>query len=85
MQFLQKQNAALHDACAAEKPAHTERLLKLTALRTDKGASWKRIEELTWRLALELSARERSVANERHTTDAVADLLIHTRVFSTRL
>lgn len=72
MQSLQKDNAALHAACATEKAACAKSLDKTSTLWAEKGAQKKRIDKLTRRLEEELSARERSVAEWRHTKGAVA-------------
>lgn len=71
MQGLQKENAELYADCAAENAAGAKSLPEVSVLRVGKAAQKKMLEELTRRLSEELSARERSVAEKKHTKDAV--------------
>lgn len=72
MLALQSENAALSAACVTEKAAHAKSLLDLSAPRGEKAAQKKLIEDLVWRLVEELSMREGSVADKRHTGKVVA-------------
>lgn len=66
MQVTQIENAEVHAACVAEKASRAKSLLEMSALCVEKMPGKKRIEELAQRLTVELSARERRAAGERH-------------------
>lgn len=65
-------NTELHSICTAEKAARAKILLEESVLRVEKAAQKKRIWKMTRCLAKELSARERSIVEKRHTEDAAA-------------
>lgn len=72
IQKIQKEKCGVfHAACTAEKDTRAKNLLQVKALWIGEAAQKIRIEKLTRRLAVDLSAQERSIAEMRHTEDAV--------------
>lgn len=60
----------MHAPCTTEKAALVETLPGMSAIRVERAAQMKTIEEWTRRLAEELSARERNF-EKSHTKNAV--------------
>lgn len=71
-QFLNKVNAALNSACAAEYAACAESLLESTSSWNEKTVGKTMIGKMTQRVKEDLSAQERRVAENCHTEHALA-------------
>lgn len=71
-QSLQKGNASLHTACAAEKAACDKSFMEMSKHWSEKAARKKRIEKLIRRLETELAVQKGSAADKRNKEDALS-------------